>query len=99
MFYTHLFFGSLFSLFFTLNTLIVNVEQYLPGYKLILCTLRSVFGVNHEQHVWKSSPEICSVGVMVSRTLRCVNIHAFGTVAFDHCFTRDITKTQWQHWL
>lgn len=53
--------------------------------------------MNHEQHVWKSRPEVCSVGMMVSRALRRVNVHAFGTVALDHRLTGDIAEAQRQH--
>lgn len=53
--------------------------------------------MNHEQHVRKSRPEVRSVGVMMSRALRRVNVHTFGTVAFDHRLTGDVAETQRQH--
>lgn len=70
-----------------------------PWYKLIHCTLWSVFRMNHKEHMWESCSEICSIGVMMSRAFGCVHIHALWTVILDHGFARHITQSQRKHWL
>ena len=44
----------------------VNFETVQSGYELICWTLRSVFWMYHEKHVWKSRPKIGSVRVVMS---------------------------------
>lgn len=44
----------------------VDLEPIKSWNKLIGGLLRSIFRMNHEQHVWETSSKICSVGVVMT---------------------------------
>lgn len=71
----------------------------IPGNKLVGWSLWSVFGMNHEKHVWKTSSEVSAIGVMMFGGFWHVNIKTFWTIQFNHGFAWYIRKTNGQHWL
>ena len=66
---------------------------WLPGYKLVGGSFRSVFGMNHKEHVRKASTKVRSIGVVVTGRFGCVGVLAFRTIQFDHGFTGDVWQT------
>lgn len=54
---------------------------------------RSVFWVDHEQHMWEASAKIWTVSVMMSGRFRYICILAFRTIQFYHSFTGHIRQT------
>lgn len=41
------------------------IKIILPWNELVGRAFWAIFRMNHEQHVWESSPKICTIGVMV----------------------------------
>jgi len=62
----------------------VEVNCYIPRDKLICWPLRSVFRVNHEEHVGEARAEVGAVRVVVPRWLGGVHVHALRTVQLNH---------------
>lgn len=68
----------------------MNLEPVQTRNKLVGRALGSVLRVHHEQHVREPGPEVGTVRVVMPRGFWSVNVHALGTVEFDHCFARDV---------
>lgn len=56
-------------------------------------------GVDHEEHVREASAKVRPVGVMESRRLGIVHVHALGTVQLDHELARYVRQANGQQQL
>lgn len=64
-----------------------------PWYKLVCGTFWAVFGMHHEQHVWKPGTEVRSVRVMMTRRLGCVDVDALRAIRLDHGFAGNVGQS------
>jgi hypothetical protein len=65
----------------------------LPGYELIGRSLRSVLGMDHEEHVREAGAEVSSVCVVMLRRFWRVNVETFRAVELDHGLTWHVRQT------
>jgi hypothetical protein len=69
------------------------------SYKLIGRSLRSILGMNHEQHVRKARAEVSTVRVVMLRRLGSVHVQTLGTIEFNHGLAWHIRQPYGQHGL
>jgi len=77
----------------------MNFESIQAWNKLVCRTLRTIFRVNHEEHVGESGSKVSPIRVMMPRRFRSVNIDTFGAVQFNHSFPWYIRQAYGEHGL
>ena len=71
----------------------MDLEAVESSDELIDRSFRSILRVNHEEHMRKACAEVGSVGMVMSRALGRVHVHAFRAVELHHGFARYLRQT------
>ena len=71
---------------------VVDFESVESWNELVGGSLRPVLRMDHEEHVRKPGAEVRAVGVVVSRRLRRVHVHALRAVQLHHRFWKNRSR-------